>query len=114
MHDYGVHLLVLIVAIFVSSCSQILLKLAAKNTYNRKYGEYLNIYVIFAYSLFAITVLMGMYVLRHIPLVYVPIIETLGYIFVPMLSSALLKEKMNKQHILGMIIITLGIVIFSV
>ena len=41
-------------------------------------------------------------------------IEALGYVFIPLLSITILKEKISKKQILGISIILLGIVIFQI
>lgn len=43
-----------------------------------------------------------------------PIIESLGYIFVMILSRMFLKEKITKKKILGNALILLGIVVFYI
>lgn len=41
-----------------------------------------------------------------------PILESLGYVFVPLLSLVLLKEKIEKRTIVAMILIIAGIILF--
>lgn len=43
-----------------------------------------------------------------------PIIESLGYIFVMILSRMFLKEKITKKKILGNALILLGIIVFYI
>jgi len=106
--------IVMVIAVFVSSCSQILLKRAADKKYNSKLAEYLNWHVIFAYGLFGLAALTNMYVLRHIPLSLAPILESTGYIFIVILGLLFLREKLNKKQIIGMLLIVTGIIIFSI
>lgn len=41
-----------------------------------------------------------------------PILESLGYIFVPMLSFFVLKEKITKRTIVSVSLILLGVIVF--
>jgi len=105
---------VMIAAVFVSSCSQILLKRAADKTYSSRIAEYLNWRVIFAYGLFGFSALVNMYVLRHIPISLAPVLESTGYIFVAVLGFRFLKEKLSIKQLFGMALIIVGIIIFSI
>lgn len=107
-------LLLLLVSIFISACSQILLKVAANRTYKSPKEEYLNIRVIVAYIIFLCSTLLTMLSLRFLPLSRVPIIESLGYIFVTVLSRLILGEKINNTKIFGLFLILGGIIVFSV
>lgn len=42
------------------------------------------------------------------------ILQGLSFIFVPIFSLLMLKEKINKQTIIGIIVIILGIVVYSI
>jgi len=48
-----------------------------------------------------------------VPLTYSPLIEPLSYIFVPVIGVLVLKEKISRRRLLGMLIMLVGIVIFS-
>ena len=54
-----------------------------------------------------------MYALKVVPLSMSPILEASGYIFVAILSFIFLKEKMTKKQLLGMALILIGIVVYS-
>ena len=43
-----------------------------------------------------------------------PIIESVGYVFVMVLSSIILKEKITKKKIAGNLLILLGILVFYI
>ncbi len=75
--------------------------------------EYLNPLVIIAYILFFGTTFISMYALKVVPLSMAPILEASGYIFVAVLSYFFLKEKLTKRQILGMVLIIMGIVVYS-
>lgn len=41
-----------------------------------------------------------------------PILESLGYIYVPLLSLLVLKEKISKRTVASVLLIAMGIIIF--
>lgn len=104
---------VIVLAAFISSVSQIMLKKSAQKTYPSKIAEYLNPLVIIAYAMFFGCTLLTMYGLKAVPLSLAPALEATGYIFVALLSFIFLKEKLTLRQILGMVLIAAGIVICS-
>ena len=96
----------------MASCSQILLKKSADKPHKNKLAEYLNARVLTAYAMFAGSAAAGMLALRHIPLSFAPILETSGYIYVAVLSYCLLKERISKRKLIGMVLVIAGTVLF--
>lgn len=113
MSKIGGAVCLLLVSVFISSVSQILLKKAADKTYKSAIREYLNPLVILAYMIFFISMILTMLSLRIVPLSMQPILESAGYIFVTVMGRFFLKEKVDKKKITGIILIFLGILIFS-
>ena len=101
-------------SVFISSCSQILLKKGANKTYKNIIEEYLNPLVISAYTIFLLSSFLTMYSYKYVPLSIGPMIEAVGYVFVAVLGRVFLKEKINKKMALGMALILVGIVICSI
>ena len=97
----------------VAAFSQILLKTAAKKKYDNWLRSYLNPYVIIGYGLLFGTTILGVLALRFIPLVLSAAFAASGQIIVPVLSYLILHEKISKKRMLGMAIIVVGIVVFS-
>jgi len=112
--EVWIYSLIRIVGVFIASCSQIMLKLAADRQYSSRMGEYLNIRVIIAYGLFAVGAGLNLYILRYMPLSLAVILETTGYIFVAILGFSFLKESLSKRQVVGIILIVVGIVVFSI
>lgn len=113
MDKRGICIIIMIFSVFISSVSQLMLKRAAMMKYTSWWREYINIRVILAYFFFFSATLITVLGLRYVPLSYAPVIESLGYIFISVLSYLFLKEKMSKKQICGMIIIVIGILIYS-
>lgn len=107
-------IIIFIVSVFIASCSQILLKKSANISNNSKIKEYLNKYVIVAYLLLFISTLLTMYAYKKIELSTGVIIESISYIIIAILSYFILHEKINKKEVLGIFLIVVGIIIFSI
>lgn len=108
------YIILLILAVLVSSISQIILKKSASKKYNSIIKEYLNPYVIIGYGLMVVSTVLVVLGLKGVPYKNEPIIESLGYIFVMFLSNRILKEKITTKKIIGNLLILVGIVIYYI
>lgn len=113
MNNEILYIFVFIASVFISSVSQILLKKSANTIYKNKIREYVNYKVIFSYFLFILSTLITLYAYKVVPLSLGPILESTGYIFVTILGVIILDEKINKKKFVGMIIIMVGIFVYS-
>lgn len=100
-------------SVFISSCSQIILKKSAQVHYETWWREYLNVRVITAYGIFFLSSFLTMFAYKYVPLSMGPMLEACGYIFVTVLGVLVLKEKVGKKKIAGMALIIAGIAIVS-
>ncbi|MBO6301860.1 MAG: EamA family transporter [Ruminiclostridium sp.] len=101
----------MVLAAFISSVSQIMLKKSSQKTYPSRIREYLNPLVIIAYGMFFGCTLLSMYGLKVVPLLFSPILESTGYIFVAVFSYIVFKEKLTKRQLIGMGLILTGIAV---
>ena len=108
------YICLLILSVLVSSISQILLKKSASKTYSSIIKEYLNWYVIIGYILMVISTVLVVLGLKGTQYKNAPISESLGYIFVMILSNRILKEKITKKKIIGNVLILFGILIYYI
>ena len=97
----------LLVSVFISSVSQILLKKAADRTYEN------HPLVIFSYGMFFCSVILTMLALKKVPLSMQPILESTGYIFVAVMGYIFLKETLSRRKMAGIALILVGIIVFS-
>lgn len=103
----------IVFGVLLASFSQILLRKSALRCYKRFLDEYLNKSVIIAYTLMFISVFINLVALRNgVRVTEVPVIESLGYIFVPVLAFVYLKETLNRKQYLAIALIISGIYIF--
>lgn len=104
---------VLLLGVFISAVSQVMLKKAAQKTYGNPINEYLNPLVIFAYILFVGTTFLSIIAYKGIPLSMGPILEATGYLYVAVFGVTIFREKMNRRKLSALAMIILGIIIYS-
>ena len=105
--------LFLLLGVFISAISQVLLKKAALVHYDSHIKEYLNPLVIIAYTMFIGTTFLSIIAYKGIPMSMGPVFEATSYIYVTLFGVKIFKEKINKKKIVALIIIISGIVIYS-
>ncbi|MCQ2510161.1 MAG: EamA family transporter [Lachnospiraceae bacterium] len=108
------YIIILLVSVFISAVSQIILKTAANKTYDSALKEYLNFRVIFSYGLFFLSTILTMIALKKVPLSMQPILESTSYIYVSVMGYFLLKERFSRRKLLGLALILLGIFVYSI
>lgn len=106
------YMIILVVSVLIASISQIILKKGAQKDYKNIIREYLNPYVISGYGLMVTSTILTIWAFKGLDYKNGPIVESIGYLFVMILSNLLLKEKITKRKIVGNIMILIGIFIF--
>lgn len=101
-----------ILSVAISSFAQILLKKSASHKYNSFIKEYLNPYVIIGYLLIFLCTFLTIYSFRGLDYKIVTIIESLGYVFVLIMSKIAFNEPITKNKIIGNSLIIIGVIIF--
>ena len=104
---------ILLVGVFISAVSQVMLKKAALKKYDSKIKEYLNPLVILAYILFFGTTLLSIVAYKGIPLSLGPILEATSYIYVTAFGVLIFKEKMNSRKWIALGLIVAGIAVYA-
>ncbi|MCR4717789.1 MAG: EamA family transporter [Lachnospiraceae bacterium] len=103
----------MLLGVFISSLSQVLLKKEAVKEHKSFISEYLNVRVIVAYSIFFSATLLSLIAYKVVPLSYGAIIEATSYIYVTIFGVIFFKEKVNAKKLLALILILAGIVVFT-
>lgn len=106
--------LLYIFGVILANYSQILLKKATLVTYDTKWKEYVNRYVIVGYSLFVINAGLNVIAMKGVSLKQAPVIESLSYVIILIFGWYFLGEKITKRKVVGNIIIIAGIAIFCI
>lgn len=103
----------LLLGVFISAISQVMLKKAALRKYKNHLAEYLNPLVICAYVLFVGTTFLSVLAYKGIPLSMGPILEATSYIYVTVFGIVIFKEKMSSRKWLALALILFGIGLYS-
>lgn len=111
MNNMSYYILYLI-SVTIAAFSQLLLKKSANRTHESLLKEYLNPYVIGGYGLLVVSMLLTIGAYRGLAYKNGPIIESLGYVLVMLLSGIFLKEKITARKIAGTALILAGILVF--
>lgn len=109
----ALYVLVMLLGVFISSVSQVMLKKASMKEYSSWIREYANPLVIGAYLIFFMATFCSIYAYKVVPLSWGPIIESSGYFFVAIFGVFFFKEKINLRKKLALGVIMTGILIFS-
>lgn len=104
---------VLLLGVFISAISQVMLKKAAMKTYPCRLREYLNPLVIFAYVLFVGTTFLSILAYRVIPLSVGPILEATSYLYVTIFGVTIFHEKLGVKKIIALALILGGITVYA-
>ncbi|MBQ7964968.1 MAG: EamA family transporter [Ruminococcus sp.] len=104
----------MIASVVVAAFSQILLKVSAKKQYDSIIKEYLNPWVIIGYSMMVLSTILTVLAFRGIEYKNGPIIESLGYILVLILSFVFFQEKITWKKTLGNVLILVGVIVFYI
>lgn len=104
---------IVIFAVFSAACAQMLLKKAATKQYTTFLRQYLNPWVICGYGIMGLAMLANIYAMsKGVKLKEVSIIESLSYLFVPILSWMLFKENVSLRKWGAIAIIMIGVIVF--
>lgn len=106
--------MILMLGVFISAVSQVMLKKSALKTYPSRLKEYINPLVICAYLLFVGTTLLSVFAYKGIPLSMGPILEATSYLYVSFFGVKIFKEKWNKKKVVALGFIIAGIVVYTV
>lgn len=109
----NIYYFIVLLGVFVASCSQLFLKKSAVSNHKTMVGEMLNTKVIISYMILFGCVGLNIYCLgKGVNLKDIPILEASGYVFVPLLSWGVLKERLALSYLFSLTLIILGVIIF--
>lgn len=108
-----IYYLIVIAGVFACSASQLLLKKSATEGHKSKFTVMVNWKTIIAYTIMVLTLATNIFAMRNgVLLKEMSILESLGFVFVPLLSYLVLKEKISMRTISAIAVILLGIFVF--
>ncbi|MDD2972475.1 MAG: multidrug ABC transporter [Lachnospiraceae bacterium] len=103
----------ILISVLVASFSQILLKKSALKKHASFIREYLNPLVIIGYGMLFVSMIMTTFAYGGVEFKIVPVMESIGYIVVMILSLLFFREKITRQKAIGTLLILAGVIIFN-
>ena len=97
----------------IAALSQVLLKRESGQAHGSLWREYLNVRVIGAYVLLALSVLLTMLAYRGLPLSMGPVFESCSYVFVTLFGVLLFREKLGGRRLPALLLILAGILLYT-
>lgn len=109
------YIVLVILSVFAAACAQMLLKQGARQNYTPWWRQYLNIWVISGYAVMAGCLVLNIFCMSHsVQAKEVSTIESLSYLFVPVLSFCIFRERITWRKICAIGIIMVGVIIFFI
>lgn len=106
---------IVIVSVFAAACAQMLLKQGARREYVSWWRQYINPWVIGGYGIMACSLVLNIWCLsKGVQVKEVSVIESMSYLFVPLLAFMLFKEKLTARKMCAIGIIIGGVILFFV
>lgn len=107
--------ILVIVSVFAAACAQMLLKQGTRKNYTPWWRQYLNIYVVSGYAVMFVAMAVNLFAMsRGVKVKEVSIIESLSYLFVPLLSFFFFRERITWRKVCAIAVIMVGVIIFFV
>ena len=105
--------LLVILSVFAAASAQMLLKQGARQSYIGFWRQYLNPWVIGGYAIMACSLVLNIFCMsKGIQVKEVSTIESLSYLFVPILAFFLFREKITLRKARAIAIIISGVILF--
>ena len=98
-----------ILSIIIASYSQVLLKKGAKN----KKNIFINKYTILGYFLMIISTLFSLVGYKGVSMNLSQILQIFGFFIISLFSYFILHEEITKNTKIGLLVVTIGIIIYS-
>lgn len=110
-----IYYILVIGSVFAAACAQMLLKQGARKEYVTWWRQYINPWVIGGYGIMACSLVLNIWCMsKGVQVKEVSVIESMSYLFVPVLAFVLFKEKLTMRKICAIAIIIGGVILFFV
>lgn len=114
MNKTFLYSLLVLLGVFISTISQVILKKCSAVKRDSWIKEYLNPGVITAYALFFTATLLSVAAFKVIPLSLGVMLDSSSYIFITAAGMLFFKEKLTLRKLLAILLIIAGIIVFAV
>ena len=106
---------IVILSVFAAACAQMLLKQGTRKEYASWWRLYINPWVIGGYGILACSLVLNIWCMsKGVQVKEVSVIESMSYLFVPVLAIMLFKERLTIRKVCAIGIIITGVILFFV
>lgn len=113
LDGFMIYYLLAILSVLAAAGAQMLLKQGARKAYPSFLRQYLNPWVISGYGIMGASLLLNIFCLSHgVQVKEISIIESLSYLFVPVLSWVFFKESITWRKAGASAVIMAGVLVF--
>jgi len=108
-----IYYLLTLIVVFFTSVGHLLLKIASSRVTGTGERLYTNPISVVAYIIFAVVAFLSIYAMKGLDLKVFFALNSLTYICIPLLAYVILRESFTRNKIIGVIIISLGVILFN-
>ncbi len=108
-----IYLILTLIIVIFTSIAHLLLKKGSVLALESKRSIYTHPYSVIAYIVFAIVAFLSISAMKGLDLKVFFALNSLTYICIPVLSFMFLKESVTRNKVIGIVIITIGVIIFN-
>ena len=108
-----VYYLLTLVIVVLTSIGHLLLKIAATRVSETGGRLYTHPVSIVAYVIFAVVAFLSIYAMKGLDLKVFFALNSLTYICIPVLAYLVLRESFTRNKVIGVIIISIGVLLFN-
>ena len=103
----------MVVGILIATFSQLILKKAAMRHYKSWIYEYLNVLTIIGYGMMFLSTVCSLIAHKVVPVSMAPVWNSCSFILVALVSRIFLHEIPSRKKLIGLGIMVVGIIVFS-
>lgn len=105
--------LIMVLGILIATISQLFLKKAAVRHYTSFIREYLNVLTIIGYGMMFLSTVCSLIAHKVVPVSMAPVWNSCSFILVALVSRIFLHEVPSRKKLIGLGIMVIGIIVFS-
>ena len=108
-----IYLIMTLIVVLFTSFAHVLLKIATCRAVEAKSRLYTHPIALVAYGIFAFVAFLSIYAMKGLDLKVFFALNSLTYILIPILAYIIINEKFTSNKTIGVIIISIGVLVFN-
>lgn len=108
-----IYILLTLVVVLFTSIAHLLLKQGSTAAQGTRTPSFLHPYCLASYAIFAVVAYLSIYAMKGLDLKEFYALNSLTYMVIPVLSFLFIRESVTRNKVIGILLISLGVVIFN-